>query len=293
MKYMVFAPKSSLELLLKKPIEGIIIGVQGFTQRSDALYDSSELTDYVARIKAAKKAVWINLNALFHEPDLKKLKSLLSNIQTLDIDGLLFSDLAVFTLAQELKLKNKLIYYPETYLTHQNDFIFWQKQGIKSGVLSRELSLKSIETIAEKTDIPLSLLGHGYVNMFHSKRRLLKTFFDYTKKEADPHKKTYTIKEDLREEMHPIFQDAFGTHIFRDKPLSSFNVFNQLSPIISYFLIDSLFFDQDRLLSIVDDYLALSNGRVVDLKRYTDHDEGFYFKKLNYHQAKEGPKDED
>ncbi len=293
MKHMVTAPRHSLDQLLEKDIEGIIIGIEGFAQRSDALYTPKEITPIIKNAKRHHKTVWLNCNALFHEPDLTTLENVLNTIKTLDFDGLLFADLAVYSLAEKLGFTDRLIYYPETYITNPQDLDFWQKQAIKSAVLARELPLDAIETTAAKTAFPLTLFGHGYVNMFHSKRRLLKTFFDYTNSTADPTKKTYTIKEELRESTHPIYQDTFGTHIFREKPMASFNVYSQLVPLIDYLIIDSLLIDETRFLTIVDDYIKIQSQIDIDIASYSDHDDGFFFKKTIYQQAKETAHHED
>lgn len=293
MKYMVTTPKASLESMLLKPIDGIIIGIEGLAQRTDALYTPAEIPMIMQKTQRHQKKLWLNCNALFHEPDLAKLEKILKSIKDLDFDGLLFADLAVYEYAKSFGFRDRLIYYPETYITNPKDVDFWQKQGIKSGVLARELTLESIKAIALKTALPLSLFGHGYVNMFHSKRRLLKTFFDYTKTASDASKKTYTIKEELRESTHPIYQDSFGTHIFREKPMASFKVHQQLNPIIDYLIIDALFIDGERLSKITDDYIKLKDGKTIDLSKYNDHDDGFFFKKTIYQHTKEKMRHED
>ena len=99
-------------------------------------------------------------------------------------------------------LENKLIYHPETLNTNYYDPQFWENKGIKGLTISKEITLDDIKEIAETSEIEISLIGHGHLNMFHSRRPLIENFFKYTKSEYDniTDNRNLRIIEEIRNE---------------------------------------------------------------------------------------------
>ncbi len=288
MELMITASTDTLDELLKRDIAGVILGLRPLSQRMEATYDLDAVRTMTAKAKNSGKKVWLNLNVLLHEDDLTTMERTIETIAAFDVDGILFADLSIYHAAERAGMKDRLIYYPETYVTCAPDVAFWAKEAIKTAILSRELTLEDIRAIGEKKTMPISIIGHGYLNMFHSKRELIKTFFDYTQDaiDAEIRGKSFRLVEEIREEPYPVYQDEFGTHIFRHKPLASFQVYDTLGQTVDYFIINTQFYDKARILSIVDDYIALEAGRPVDMKKYDDHDDGFHHKKTDTVQKK-------
>ena len=285
MKILVTADLSTIDVLLKKPVSGLVFGLQSLSQRVREPLSVETLEDCAKRCQKAGKEIYVNMNALIEEDGLGTLEKTAKEIVDLPVDGILFADLAVYEAFARFGKQNRLMYYPETYVTSPSDVEFWSEQGIQSVVLSRELTLSSIEKIAARKTMPLAMIGHGYLNMFHSKRRLIKTFFDHTKDRdfKTLKQKTFTLVEELREDPYPIYQDVFGTHIFRSRPLASFKVLDRLQEAVDVFLIDTLFYEASRIPQIVDDYAAALESPPTSalLERYEDHDDGFLFQETS------------
>ncbi|MFW6319361.1 MAG: peptidase U32 family protein [Bacillota bacterium] len=274
--------KHDIERFIHLNIDTLIIGITPYAHRMEGTFKIDELKPLIETIKTHHKNVWINLNALCHEDDLKGLNTILKNIESLPIDGILFADLAVYQYAKTYALTNKLIYYPETYTTSSKDVQFWHNEGIKSLVIGREMTLNDIKAMTEAQTMPLTLVGHGYLNMFHSKRPLVENYFKYTKdQDIDRVKnnRNLTLIEERRNETYPILQDDYGTHIFRSKPIASFSVLETLKSRIDTMIIDTVLLREDMITQIIKDYQALLAGKQVDLSRYENTtDTGFYFK---------------
>jgi putative protease len=272
----------ALEAYLNKPIDAIIIGLKDYAQRIENTFDSETIKDTVLAIKAHDKNVYISMNIIMHDHQIEGLYEALNVLKTLPIDGILFADLAVYMAAESLKMTDLLIYYPETYVTSLEDCLFWHQQKIKAVILARELTLDDITMIAKKSPVPTFVVGHGYLNMFHSRRPLVENYFKYTHDqdpEAVKHKKTLTLVEEKRSESYKVIQDGFGTHVFRAKPLESLSVLEALTDLDTL-IIDTAFIDASETLTIIDDYVKKINGEQVDISFYEKtHDQGFYFKK--------------
>ena len=290
MKLFVKSDEALLAALLKKDIDGVILGVHPYAQRMREAYTPDKLAVLASEVKTSGKALWLNLNAIIHEGDIEALEYIFEKLGSIDFDGLVFSDLAVVKLAEAYGLKDRLVYDSETYVTNSEDVLFWQSQGIREVVGARQLTIKDIETVSAKSSMPFAMQLHGYVNMFHSARKLVETFLDH-QGEEHPEKhneESLTMVEKKRpEDPYPVYQDAFGTHVFRSKPMHAFNVFERVKKSVDTFIVSTVLYDETRVLSIVDD-LILANREGVSgdmLKRYTDHDEGFLHKKTVYKQG--------
>ncbi len=278
--------KKNIKPLLQSGTSIFIVGLAPLAHRMKHPVDLDALPGVIDQIHQAGKSIWVNVNALLHEPQLDEAKRAIETLSTLNIDGLLFADLAVFNFADAVGLKDKLIYYPETYTTSDHDVRFWNDEGIQSLIVGREMTLNDIEAMAKTQSLPLSIVGHGYLNMFHSRRPLVENFFKHTNDQNPDDvkdKRSLTLVEEQRNEAYPIYQDAFGTHIFRAKPLASFKVLDKLKVWIDTLIIDGLFFDDVHVLSMINDYEQALRGEAVE--GYKDYDDGFYFKKTGLNKG--------
>ncbi len=281
----------SIKKLSENGADIFIIGNDYFANRLVYSFSTIEITEANKLIKSINKEIYINLNLIVHNSDLEKINEFLIFVKELDVDGVLFGDLAIYQLAKQIGIENLLIYSPETLNTNYYDPVFWSNKGIKGLTISKEITLEDINIIAEDSDIEISLIGHGHLNMFHSRRPLIENFFKYTKKEYDSfiENRNLRIVEEIRNEAYPIFQDLHGTHIFRDKSLESYQEVNILKNIIDIFIIDGIFKDTNYLIETLVNYnqlLTMSDykekAKIISKSYEKDHDSGFLYKKTVY-----------
>lgn len=265
-----------------------LIGNESLANRLAYSFSTEEITEANDLIKSLNKEIYIVLNMIVHNENLKDIKEFLHAIKKLEVDGIIFGDLAIYQIAKSFGIENLLIYSPETLNTNYYDPIFWSKQGIKGLTISKEITLDDIKQISKNKLLEISLIGHGHLNMFHSKRPLIENFFKFTNKEHDEYIENRNLKvvEEKRNESYPIFQDNQGTHIFRDKSLESFKEVNILSDYLDVFIIDGIFKDNEYLNKTTKYYHDLLNniGNAEDISKLYegDHDSGFLYKKTVY-----------
>jgi len=150
--------------------------------------------------------------------------------------------------------------------------------------------LNDIKEITEKSEIEISIIGHGHLNMFHSRRPLIENFFKYNKEAYDKYvnnRNIYLIEE-IRNESYPVVQDNHGTHIFRDKIMESYQEINILNEILDVFIIDSVFKNTAYLIETLQNYHKIlntkdqSSAKKISEKYQENHDSGFLYKKTVY-----------
>lgn len=277
-----------IEELSSNGTDIFLVGNKNYGNRLVYSFSNTEIIEANNLIKSLNKEIYIVMNYIVHNNNLPELTEFLDFVKELDVDGIVFGDLAVYQLAKKIGIEDKLIYSPETLNTNYYDPIFWKKQGIKGITISKEITLEDIKTISEDKLLEISLIGHGHLNMFHSRRPLIENFFKYTNKEYDEYVNNNNLKvvEEIRDESYPILQDNHGTHIFRDKSLESFKEIKILNDYLDVFIIDGVFKDNVYLNKTVKYYNDILNNKVSaeeTSKLYEgDHDSGFLYKKTVY-----------
>jgi putative protease len=281
---------NSINKLSENGAEIFIVGNDKYANRLVKSYSEVEISEACELIKSLKKEVYIQMNLIVHNENIPEFDRFLDFVKTLDVNGIIFGDLAVYNLAKRKDMIHLLIYNPETLNTNYYDPIFWNKKGIKGLTISKEITLKDIQVISKNSKIDISLTGHGHLNMFHSRRPLIENFFKFKTEEYNSYveNRNLHLVEEIRNESYPVFQDIHGTHIFRDKAMESYQEINILSNSLDVFIIDGIFKDSDYLIKTLDNYTSLilskdiSKAKMLSEFYQKDHDSGFLYKKTVY-----------
>lgn len=280
-----------ISVLSKTGADIFIMGNYDYASRLSSSFSEVELAEAATLIKSLDKELYISLNIIAHNSNLSDITEFLKFLNTIPVDGIIFGDLGVYMIAKRLHMEQLLIYNPETLNTSIYDPVFWDRKGIKGITISKEITLNDISEIIKVSSIEVSIIGHGHLNMFHSRRPLIENYFKYTKEEYDSFVENRNLKivEEIRNEAYPIYQDKHGTHIFREKALESFKEIVMLNEVLDVFIIDNIFKDEEYLLDVLTKYKAIINSNneneiaTAYSKKYEkDHDSGFLYKKTVY-----------
>ncbi len=252
-----------------------------FSVRVLKRFDINQIKEIIFSCRNYDIKVYISINKMIHENDLESLKSFLEELKKLNIDGIVIGDLTVYAQAKKLHLESKIIYQPGTMNTETYSIEYFEKHFIKGITLSREITLDEINKILlYETKLELSIIGHGYLDMFYSKRKLLTNYFTYKNINGREiiNNYNYRLNEEIRpNDFYPILEDNYGTHIFRSHKLISYNEIKIIKSKITDFYIERLFIEDEEYF----DSIKLYNDSIdIDffLNKYNNYDSGFYYK---------------
>ena len=172
----------SIKELSKLGADIFIMGNDDYANRLVSSYSMIELQEAKDLIASLGKELYLNMNLILHNDQLEAMKTFLQFAKDLQADGIVFGDLGTYMLAREIGIESKLIYHPETLNTNYYDTEFWNRKGIKGVTIAKEISMKDMIDICKKKKLEVSIIGHGHLNMFHSRRPLIQNFFQYSKK---------------------------------------------------------------------------------------------------------------
>ena len=201
---------------LNSDCDGYIIGVKNLSVNMPLYFELDELIEFIKKIKDNKQEVFISLNKNMHNGDLKYLEEVMQKLNGLNINGVLYYDIAVVSIWKRLMLDYELVWAQEHLTTNYLTCNYWYDKGVKYAYLASEITTDEILEIKENTDMKLMVPIFGYLPMFVSKRHAVKNYLEYFDLK-DNSKINYITKES---KVYPIVDDANGTTVYSSSILN-------------------------------------------------------------------------
>lgn len=147
----LLAPAGSPEHLraaLDAGADAVYLGGKLFSARRFAgNFSNEELKEAVREAHLHGACVYVTLNTLIGDVEMKDLRDYLSFLDTIKLDGLLVQDLGVAALARRLAPSIPLHASTQMTISNLDGALFMKSLGFQRVVLSRELSLLEIKTL--------------------------------------------------------------------------------------------------------------------------------------------------
>ncbi|MBR1648712.1 MAG: U32 family peptidase [Alphaproteobacteria bacterium] len=165
MKQELLAPAGDIEAgyaALYYGADAVYLGLKRFSARAGAVnFSEGELDEFTAYAHSLKRKVYVTINTLIQECELKELMQTLDICSNCKVDGIILQDLGVAGIICK--------YYPELELHASTQMavhnragaLALQKLGFKRVVLARELSLAEIKDIASISGLETEAFIHG------------------------------------------------------------------------------------------------------------------------------------
>ena len=238
---------SDIEKLLLKDINGIILYIDKLSVNSSFYMD----IDDIDKIECGDKELFICMNKLMHNKDIDYLRECLLKVRNKNLH-ILFYDMAVYNIARELGIEDKLVIYQD----HLNASIlsnrFYNRLGIKYSFITSDITMEELLLIKRNVDSKIMFLGYGYLPMFYSRRYLISNYLKYID-QFDGEKSKYEIVSDMGKK-YTIAEEENGTTIYTDREVNLINYMEQLDEI-DYIVMNSNNIDSDEYLRMVDKFI--------------------------------------
>ena len=161
----LLSPAGDLEKLkfaLHYGADAVYIGGQEYSLRANAKnFSRSEIKDAVEYAHSLNKRVYVTVNIVFHNEELEGLKDYLLYLDSINVDGVIASDITVMKLHESLNLKLELHISTQASISNPEAALFYKGLGAKRLVLARECSREDIKKIKEATNLDLEAFIHG------------------------------------------------------------------------------------------------------------------------------------
>ncbi|MDO4740778.1 MAG: U32 family peptidase [Eubacteriales bacterium] len=151
-----------LEAAVRSGADAVYLGGKGFNARRNAEnFGETSLSDAVRYCHARGVRVHVTVNTLIMDGEMSALEQELAAIAESGADAAIVQDMAVMRLLRERCPALELHASTQAVVHNADGAKFMRDLGFRRVVLARELSLKEIETIANKVDVELEAFVHG------------------------------------------------------------------------------------------------------------------------------------
>lgn len=225
----LLAPVGDLERLkiaIKYGADAVYFGGKYYSLRASVGLTLDEIKEATKYIKKSGKKAYFTINIFPHNEDLQGLPEYIKSVVDAGIDAIILSDPGIFSIVKDVAPEIDIHISTQANNVNYKSALFWHNLGAKRIILARELSLKEIKDIREKTPTTLELEAfvHGAMCISYSGRCLLSNYLtgrDSNKGECtQPCRwKYYLVEEKRPGEYMPIFEDERGTYIMNSKDL--------------------------------------------------------------------------
>jgi len=232
------------------------------------------------------KKVYILVNKIFKDDDLEKLEIFLNKLKKANVDGIFFTDFAVFVLAEKLEMADKCIFYHETFLRNTYDILTYQESGIKKIICSKDMHLKDIKSLPKENKDSYGIICFGYIPLYESQRKILTHYISMNKlPKSLLYSNTLSLKEHTRDDRYKVIEQEGVSSIFDSKVYSYLSYIKELSENINMFIVDSLFFETSYIKEVVELIKKAHQGidvtnDLVKLDESISFTDGFLNKKI-------------
>ena len=214
--------------------DAVYLGGKSFNLRAKSSnFSFAEMEQALACAKQAGKRVYVALNILAHERELKPLPKFIQRLDAMQVDAVIVSDLGVLELVKE---NSDLSVHVSTQasVTNWRSARMWHKLGAKRCVLARELNLTEIKRIKDQVpELELEVFVHGAMCMTYSGRCNLSSYFSERDGNRGVCSNTcrwqYSVVEEKRpNEYFPVYEDDTGSYIYNSKDLCTIEFLDKI-----------------------------------------------------------------
>lgn len=226
-----------LSSLLEKEIDGVLLYIDKLSQNSAFYVAVSELE----KVDFKGKEVFVSLNKIMHNSDLAYLRKVMNKLKEKEVK-ILFYDMAIYNIAKEYDMVDKLVIYQDHLNASTLTNNFYYDLGIKGSYITSDITEEELLEIKENSKSTIMFMVYGYSPIFYSRRYLIKSYLKYINEE-NKHDK-YMITSDTGVS-YPISEEEFGTTLYSPKVINLINYLDELEKI---------------------DYLVMHSNNIADLE---------------------------
>ena len=239
-KIELLSPAGDMERLKMAVLYGadaVYLAGTDFGMRSFAgNFTPQELPEAVAFAHSHGVKVHVTVNTMPRNEEAAKLPPYLEQLQDAGVDALILADLGAFTMAGKYAPKCQRHISTQQSIANYACAQAWFDLGAQRVVLARELSLREIATIRQKTspELEIETFGHGAMCVSYSGRCLLSNYMTGRDSNrgacAQPCRYQYALMEEKRPgEYFPVFEDEKGTYILNSRDMCMIDHLQELS----------------------------------------------------------------
>jgi putative protease len=233
----LLAPAGNLEKLktvLNFGADAAYLGGKAFNLRAGSSNFSMEsLKEGVEYAHGLGKRVYVTLNIIAHNRDIKGLPNFIKFLDEVGVDAVIVADIGIMSLVKE---HSNLPIHVSTQASAANWMTAkaFKDMGAKRVVLARELGLDEIKSIKDKVpELELEVFVHGAMCMTYSGRCTMSSYMTQRDSNhgmcANSCRWKYALVEEKRPGVYyPVYEDDTGNYLYNSKDLCTVDFLDKI-----------------------------------------------------------------
>ncbi len=282
---LIIEPSNKKNLYLDK-VDGIILSLQDYSVQSPVYYSLEEIKKIVT---STDKEIFININKNLSNNDIANLTEVLKELDTLNIKGIFFYDLALLQIKKEQNLKTDLIWNQTHMVNNYKTCNYYCSRGVKYALLGKEITLEEILEIIKNTEIIPMVEILSLPSVAFSKRKLLTNYYKDLKKEP---KKALAVTEKVTDTIYQVTEDCNGTSFFQKDVMNGTGIIKDLYAVgLKYIIMRGYGLEENVFAEVLADTMTYIANSCNDESYITKYQQlwpntNFFFKKTIYQVKK-------
>ena len=261
--------------------DAILLGIDKFSVMNSVTFHVGEIKDIVSTYSDMEFFVKMDKN-IFND-EIEEVKKILQQLNTINIQGVFFYDLAVLELKKELSLSINFVWSQTHMVTNYRTCDYYYQQGVRYALLSKEITLEEILDIARNSSIKTIVEVVSLPSVGYSRRKLVHNYYEDL---GESGSSTLSVLEKITNKKYLVKEEKEGTGFLLDEVLNGTSVISSLYQAgCSYVLFrEEGISNFLGLLSDAKKYMdggCLDSSYVEKYKKLGDST-GFFFKKTIY-----------
>ncbi|MBQ1877791.1 MAG: U32 family peptidase, partial [Erysipelotrichaceae bacterium] len=176
-KVELLAPSGNFDCVraaISNGANAVYLGGRLFNARAFAAnFDNEELKEVCDFCHLYDAKVYVTVNTLYKNEEFPELISFIDELYAMGVDGLIMQDIGAIALVR--KYWPDLPVHVSTQLTSKSleDIKWYEREGVRTVVLSRELSIEEIRNIKANTSMRIETFIHGALCVSYSGQCLM------------------------------------------------------------------------------------------------------------------------
>lgn len=158
--------------------DAIYIGPKAYSLRArSSNFDIKEIKEITEYAHNKNKKVYIALNIICHNADVRNFKNYFSQIIDTKIDGIIVADPFILKTIREMNANIELHVSTQQSINNSKACKFFQKNGATRIILGREVSYEELKELLKNVSVEIEYFIHGAVCISYSGRCMMSNNF--------------------------------------------------------------------------------------------------------------------
>lgn len=231
--------------------------------------------------------IFISINKTIFNHEIDDLKKMLLELDKLNIKGILFYDLALLQLKNDLGLSIDLVWNQTHIVTNYNTCNFYFRNNVKYGVISNEITLDETLEIMNKSCMKFMRLIIGHPIMSHSKRKLISNYYS----SIGTNNSEYLKMIEENNQKYLVEEDHNGTTIIDNEIINASCFIKDLEKL-EYAIVSNMYIDDEVFFKVLESFISLkydfNNEDLLNINSLIGENTGFFMKKTIFKVKKDG-----